>query len=80
MTEHASRRGRPHRPIPHDFEARFPEIGWTAAELEWGAHARSIAVWIEELGADRMRARRREYLRVSREVQNRVRRKSYGQS
>lgn len=70
-------RGRPLRPVPADFETRWPEIGWSGAELEWGTNSRTIARWLAELGKERMCARRRAHLAKVRELRARERRKAY---
>jgi hypothetical protein len=66
-----------YRPIPADFEERWPQFGWGAAAKEWQAHPRSIEAWLEALGKDRMAARRAAYREMQRQVKNRARRKSY---
>lgn len=69
--------GRNPRPVPADFEARWPEIGWSGAELEWGTNGRVIRRWLGELGTERMAARRRAYLERQGELRARERRKGY---
>lgn len=71
------RRGRPARPVPADFEERWPTIGWSGAELEWQANWQTICRWLAELGSDRMAARRRTYLARQRDLRSRERRKVY---
>lgn len=58
----AKRQRKGYRPMPRDFIERWPEVGWTAAEPEWRAHARTIARWVDEAGRKRMVARRKAYL------------------
>ena len=77
MLSSRAKRGRPPRPVPADFEQRWPEFGWSAAELEWRASARTIRRWLAELGAEWMAARRREYLSAQRALRDRDRRKTY---
>lgn len=72
-----NRRGRPVRPVPADFEDRWPVIGWTRAELEWQANWQTICRWLNELGAERMATRRRAYVARQRELRARERRKAY---
>jgi hypothetical protein len=73
------RRGqiRPFRQRPRDFEERWPSIGWTAAELEWNAHARTIARWVDECGRDRMVLARKRWLDARREEARRQAKRGY---
>lgn len=53
---------RPYRPMPADFAERFIRTGWGGAELEFGAHKRTIRRWLAEAGATELALRRRAYL------------------
>lgn len=59
---------RGYRPIPADFETRWPEVGWSGAEAEWNAHPRSIIRWLVECDRERMAARRKAHLHAQREL------------
>lgn len=65
------------RRIPPDFEERWPEFGWGAAEEFWHAHARQIVRWLEQCGKDRMVARRAAHVAEKRALRARERRKNY---
>lgn len=74
----ASRGGRPPRPVPADFAARWPQVGWEGATLEWGTHSRVIARWLAECGRERLIAARVAFLESQRALRDRERRKTYG--
>lgn len=65
------------RPVPRDFEQRWPELGWSGAEAYWSAHARSIVRWLDDAGRDRLIAERSRFLREQRELRARLRQKGY---
>lgn len=68
---------RPYRPLPRDFEALWPSVGWSGAELVWRAHARTIARWVDTCGRERMVLARKKYLEAQRAIAGRARRKRY---
>ena len=51
---------RPYRSCPHDFRARFLEMGWDGIDEHYRTNWRVIRRWIEECGGDELRAARRE--------------------
>jgi hypothetical protein len=65
----------PYRKRPKDFEDLWPTLGWSAAEAAFGAHARSIALWVNECGRDRMILARKKWLDRHR-AENRPQRRS----
>lgn len=66
-----------YRPVPRDFVERWPDVGWSEAEIEWNAHARTIKRWLEECGMEAMQKARRERLAAIRALRSRSRRKRY---
>lgn len=68
---------RPFRAVPADFRERWPQFGWSEAKAEWGAHARTIARWVDELGRDEMVLARKRWLDAQRLAASRERRKRY---
>jgi hypothetical protein len=74
----SGKRGRPVRPVPADFAARWPQVGWEGATLEWSTHSRVIARWLAECGRESLIAARAEFLNRQRALRERERRKAYG--
>lgn len=68
---------RPYRPLPRNFVERWPRVGWSGAEMEWHAHARTVSRWLNECGRSEMIMARKAYLDAERAVQGRARRKRY---
>lgn len=53
--------GRPPRPAPDDFAEVFERHGWEAAEV-LGTNPARVARWLDQLGRDDLRRRRRNYV------------------
>lgn len=53
--------GRPLRPAPDDFAEVFERHGWEATEV-LGTNAKRVARWLDQLGRDDLKRRRRNYV------------------
>jgi hypothetical protein len=67
----------PYRPVPRDFEEKWPQHGWTSGKEYWRCHSRTLERWIDECGRARLTLLRKRYVEAMRTVTSRARRKRY---
>lgn len=72
-----TKRGRPPRPVPEDFEEVWPQVGWRGAEIRWNADWRTYSRWLDECGRERMTARRRAHVEAELKLRDQARRKAF---
>lgn len=52
-----------YRPVPHDFPAKFVELGWKEIERHYHAHAKTIKRWMLICGYDALRIARAKHVK-----------------
>jgi hypothetical protein len=53
---------RPARAIPDDFEETFVTKGWEGTPEHYGTRSDKVARWLDQVGRDELRQRRKNYV------------------